>query len=169
MKEFEKFTFSSSQCRNELDQLRNLLDSKDQLKERQDILPFFQERQHLCAFIGSYFPYLANPDRIAFEYDLFGDFKSDLAIGDSNSQQFCFVEFEDATDSSLFVKKGSKATLEWSERFEHGFSQVLDWFWKLADMENIAIATLFRTLTSKHFPLHHANNQTLLDSDECDF
>jgi hypothetical protein len=136
MKTFVPFTFSSSECRHELDQLRDLLDSVDQLKEREAILPFLRERLHLCAFIGSYFPYLANPDRIAFEYDLFGDFKADLAIGDSPSQQFCFVEFEAATDASLFVKKGNKATLEWSERFEHGFSQVLDWFWKLADMEN---------------------------------
>jgi len=31
------------------------------------------------------------------------------------------------------VAKGAKATLEWSERFEHGFSQVPDWFWKLND------------------------------------
>jgi Family of unknown function (DUF5724)/Domain of unknown function (DUF4132) len=33
----------------------------------------------------------------------------------------------------------------------------------------IAVAILFRTLISKHFPLHLANNQTLVDSGECDF
>lgn len=98
-------------------------------------MPFFNARNHLSAFIGSYFSYLSNPDRLAYEYDLFGDFKCDLAIGDSNSGQYCFVEFEDASSTSLFIQKGAKSTLEWSDRFEHGFSQILDWFWKLSDMD----------------------------------
>ena len=40
-----------------------------------------------------------------------------------------FVEFEDARPNSIFKK--SKPTPEWSPRFEHGFSQILDWFYKL--------------------------------------
>lgn len=134
MKVFDTFAFDLAQCRRELDELQVLLNSQVTLAERAAILPFFRARRHLSAFIGAYFPYLARPDRLAFEYDLFGDFTCDLAIGDSATGQYCFVEFEDATSKSLFVAKGAKATLEWSERFEHGFSQVLDWFWKLNDM-----------------------------------
>jgi hypothetical protein len=135
MKSFDSFAFDLRKCRAELDELLVLLNSQPHLQERKDVLPFFRARRHLSAFIGSYFPYLASPDRIAYEYDLFGDFACDLAIGDSTTGQYCFVEFEDATASSLFVAKGAKATLEWSPRFEHGFSQVLDWFWKLNDQE----------------------------------
>ena len=135
MKRFETFSFDLQACHEELNAFRTLLHERDELKERRDILPFFRTRTHLSAFIGSYFPYLVYPDRIAFEYDLFGDFRCDLAIGDASSEQYCFVEFEEATASSLFVSHSSKATPEWSPRFEHGFSQVLDWFWKLSDME----------------------------------
>lgn len=135
MKAFEAFVFDARKCRQELDELRQLLEEQVSLTERSQLLPFFRQHRHLSAFIGSYFPYLASPDQLAFEYDLFGDFACDLAIGDSATGQYCFVEFEDASSSSLFRQKGAKATLEWSERFEHGFSQVLDWFWKLGDMD----------------------------------
>jgi hypothetical protein len=133
MKKFDALVVDLKQCRIELQDLQALLAGQAQLQERKHVLPFFQARRHLSAFISSYFPYLPNPDLIAYEYDLFGDFACDLAVGDSTTGQYCFVEFEDATATSLFVAKGAKATLEWSPRFEHGFSQVLDWFWKLDD------------------------------------
>ncbi len=47
---------------------------------------------------------------------------------------FVFVEWEDATESSLFRVQGRKSTPEWSPRFEKAFSQLVDWFWKLDDM-----------------------------------
>jgi hypothetical protein len=106
------------------------------LNERQDVLRFFRDREHLSAFIGSYFPYIANFNRLAFEYDIFGDFKANLAIGDSDSGWYCFVEFEGAGPTSIFERKGTKTTPEWGTQFEHGFSQVVDWFWKLSGMEN---------------------------------
>ena len=96
---------------------------------------FFKKNLNLAAFLGTYIPDIANPDRVANEYDIFGDFACDLAVGDSTSQTFLLVEFEDAKAESLFVKNSAKATPEWAPRLEHGFSQVLDWFWKLSDME----------------------------------
>ena len=56
-------------------------------------------------------------------------------MGDFQTGWYCFVEFEDASPTSIFESKGKKATLEWSSRFEHGFSQIVDWFWKLDDMK----------------------------------
>ncbi|EDN67576.1 conserved hypothetical protein [Beggiatoa sp. PS] len=38
--------------------------------------------------------------------------------------------------TSIFKKNPNKATPEWSPRFEHGISQIIDWFWKLDDMKN---------------------------------
>lgn len=136
MKTFDPIIFDAGACRQELDELKDLLDERHRLSERDDIGPFFRSRPHLSAFIGSYFAYMSNFDRIAYEYDVFGDFKADVVIGDSQSGWFAFVEFEDASSSSLFKKRRNKASPEWSYRFERGFSQVIDWFWKLSDMSS---------------------------------
>lgn len=133
MKAFEPVDFDPDICRSELEELKNLLDENRELNEREDILPFFRKRKNLSAFIGSYVPDIITSDMIAYEYSFYGDFTSDLAIGDSETKTFCFVEFEDAAPASIF-RKGTRLTPEWSPRFEHGFSQIVDWFWKLDDM-----------------------------------
>jgi len=135
MKEFIQHSLSIQECINELEKFEALLASKAELKERDEILPFFNANRHLAAFLGTYIPDIANPDRLAHEYDIFGDFACDLAVGDSKSKTFLLIEFEDAKPESLFYKNGKKTTPEWAPRLEHGFSQVLDWFWKLSDME----------------------------------
>ena len=43
---------------------------------------------------------------------------------------------EDARDESIFASVKQKSTQEWSRRFEHGFSQIVDWFWSLDDVKN---------------------------------
>jgi Domain of unknown function (DUF4263) len=132
VKTFDKHEFSIEKCAMELADLKNLLVRRE-LGEREDILPFFRKRIHLSLFLSSYAQNL-NPDLLAFEYDLFGDFTCDLVVGDSTSHNFLFVEFEDAKKHSVFTETG-KYTPEWSSRIEHGFSQVIDWFWKLEDQE----------------------------------
>jgi hypothetical protein len=74
-------------------------------------------------------------DRFAREFNAFGDFSCDLAVGDWSRGAYCFVEFEDAREGSVFEKKGEKATREWGRRFEHGYSQIIDWMHKLAGRE----------------------------------
>ena len=133
MKDFENHQLSIEQCRKELENFKALLASSLELNERKDILPFFRVKQHLSAFISTYVNDIANPDLLAFEFDLFGDFACDLVVGDSSSHTYLLVEFEDAKMGSLF-RKGKYAP-EWSPRIEHGFSQVIDWFWKLGDFE----------------------------------
>lgn len=135
MKNFIEHSLLIHECIKELDEFKKLLYSKKSLKENAEILPFFKQNLHLGAFIGTYIPDIANPDRIANEYDLFGDFACDLVVGDSKSKTFLLIEFEDASPGSLFVVNGKKTTPDWAPRLEHGFSQVLDWFWKLSDME----------------------------------
>jgi Domain of unknown function (DUF4263) len=99
---------------------------------------FFRARQNASVLIGHYNPGVQRVDLLAYEYPLFGDFRCDLAIGDSVTRATTFVELEDAGPRSLFVKRKSKATREWSPRFDHGYSQVVDWFHKLQDMTNSA-------------------------------
>ena len=135
MKDFIKLDFNPHIVRSQLRELRYLLDKNKSLSEKDDILPFFRDNHQLSAFIGSYHPKINRFNRLAFEYDIFGDFTADLVIGDSIKKSYCFVEFEDAASNSIFVSRSGKNTPEWSSRFEKGFSQILDWFWKLDDLE----------------------------------
>jgi hypothetical protein len=134
VKDFIRVEFSPQRCREELAAYRALLDSKPDLEERADIKPFFEAHPHLSAFLGSYTWSLAHFELIAFQYQLFGDFSCDLVVGDAIRNIFTFVEWEDGSTSSLFRQQGKKATPEWGTSVERGFSQVLDWFWKLDDM-----------------------------------
>jgi hypothetical protein len=133
MKTFEKFRWQWEQAHQEVQQLHDWLASPGPLREQKDVLPFFRDRSHLSALCGFYHPTVFHADRLAWEYDLFGDFACDLAVGDSLSKSYTFVEFEDASASALFVRHGRKATREWSPGFLRGFAQLVDWFHKLDD------------------------------------
>lgn len=74
-----------SDCWSQLERLESLLQSRDALEERKEILPFFRANSDLAAYIGTYVSDL-DSDLLAEEYDLFGDFVCDLAIGDSRSR-----------------------------------------------------------------------------------
>jgi hypothetical protein len=134
MKVFESLVFDPRQCRNEVAELRQWLAHHPTLDEKRQILPFFRARRHLSAFVASSTSIVDRYDRIAFEYPLFGDFGCDLVVGDSARNAYCFIEFEDAGPTSLFVQRGKRVSREWSPRLEHGYSQIIDWFHKLDDM-----------------------------------
>jgi hypothetical protein len=123
-------TFNYQQCLKEAQELKTFLGSHTSLKERGEILPFFKDRHHLSAFLSVNNARAVQYDRIAHEYPMFGDFTCDLVAGDWSRSAFVFVEFENAAVDSVFVQK-TRATPEWSSRFEHGFSQILDWFYKM--------------------------------------
>jgi hypothetical protein len=133
MKDFRSVSFDRSACQAELHRFRALLASAPELGERSALLPFFRTAPHLSAFLGSYSAYVTGTVRVAYQYPLFGDFTADLVIADSTLNSFCVVEFEDARSNSVFVARRGKSTPEWSPRFEHGFSQLVDWFWRLDD------------------------------------
>lgn len=133
MKAFTSFSFDVVTCQSELNDLKELLQSKEELAEKQDILPFFRKRQHLSAFIASGFPSMDRYDLLAYEFDIFGDFIADLVVGDSHSETFLFVEFEEGKQNSIFTRQGKRSTLGWARPVERGISQVIDWFWKLDD------------------------------------
>lgn len=136
MKNFINPDFKAEICRTELNEFKTMLSTGTKLEERRDILPFFRQRQHLSTYIGAYVTDILYFDRIAYEYELYGDFSVDLVVGDSKRKRYLFVEFETGTNTGMFRKKGKKDTLEWSPAFEHGFSQIVDWFWILDDMRN---------------------------------
>lgn len=148
MKEFLAIDFDPAQCRKELDGLQSLLASKRELSERQDLLPLFKGSPQLAAFIGTCFPDIGPANRLAYEFQVFGDFTADLVIGNFERKTFCAIELEDARPNSIFSKTDGRATSEWGRRFEHGFGQLVDWFFSFDDHKNSAGFT-------KHFGYGH--------------
>ena len=133
MKELRPLRFDPVTCRNELEELRGMLASGTDVAERSELLPFFRRSVQLSAYIGVYSPQITHSDLVAHEYSLFGDFTCDLVVGDSRRRAYCFVEFENAAVDSIFTLRGTRHAPAWSRRFEQGFSQLVDWFWKLHD------------------------------------
>lgn len=106
MKGLDSFNLDIKQCLVELEEFEKLLLTNRELRENKDILPFFKDRLHLSAFIGFYVPQIIKVNQIKHEFSFYGDFRADLAVGDSVNNTYCFIEFEDATQDSIFVDKG---------------------------------------------------------------
>ncbi len=132
MKPLDECQFQLAECLKELGELDKLLATKAELEEAADILPFFKAHTNIAAYVGSYAPTIARFDLLSSEYTLFGDFRADMIVGDSARKSYCLVEFEDATKDSIFKKK-TRTSTEWSDRFDHGYSQLIDWLWKIND------------------------------------
>jgi hypothetical protein len=133
LKSLESINFDPEKCRRELASFRRLLDSSIELDERKHVLPLFRRCRHLSAAISKFHPLPASYNRLAYEFDLFGSFKCDLVAGDHKTSSFVLVEFEDGKRHSIFGRSRAGGAPAWSPRFEHGFSQLIDWFWKIED------------------------------------
>ncbi len=133
-KRFQQITFDAAVAKQEVAEFKALLDKNQWLSEAKDILPFFKTRLHLSALVGCCTPNIVIPDMVGGEFILQGDFRCDLAIGQNSRNSFCIVEFEDATEFSLF-ENSDKAYRPFSKRFEQGMSQIIDWCYKLEDMK----------------------------------
>jgi hypothetical protein len=136
MTEFTTISFNYRRCRKEVLELRDLLAARPTLGEKRDLLPFFRKRPYLSAFCGLYNPSLRRFDRVAWEYDLFGNFFCDIVAGEVGGKAYTFIELEDASPLSVFKKHGAKTTREWSPRIDRGYSQIIDWFYSLNDRAN---------------------------------
>jgi hypothetical protein len=131
MRNLEKHIFNPSNARKEWQEYENFLFSHIELKEQNDVLPFFKQRHNLSVLIGTYFPQITTLDCYAHEFCLSGSFRPDLIVGDSTSHHYLLVEFENGTPYSIFTK-----TKNWATRFEKAHSQLVDWLWKLDDMKS---------------------------------
>jgi hypothetical protein len=100
MPDFAAHSLEPAAARVEVAELRTLLVENADLKESV-VRNSFRERLNASALIGHYNPAVQLADRLAFEFPLFGDFRCDLAIGDSVSRSCTFVEFEAASPRSL--------------------------------------------------------------------
>jgi hypothetical protein len=132
MKALVPIELNAQQLLADLSDLERFLSDNTSLKERDQVLPFFGSHPHLVAALGWMNAAAGRPDRYATELDLFGDFSCDAAAGHSATGAFTLVEFEDASEYSIFrALEAGKSIRKWSSRFEHGFSQLVDWAWRL--------------------------------------
>ena len=148
MKEFEPIMFDPRKCREELDRFKALLTTHEELSEREDVQPLFKECRQLSAFIGTCLPNIGPANRLADEFDIFGDYAADLVIGNFERKTFCAIELEDARSNSIFDKSPARATSQWGRRFNQGFDQLADWFFSFDDHKGSAGFT-------KHFGSGH--------------
>lgn len=147
MKGFNRFTFDPVLLRAECDKLKALLQKGSglELEEDRDLSPVFKGSPNLVSIIGAAFGGVSNPDLIAQEYWVLDKLRCDFAMCNSRRQRFCFVEIEDASKNSIFTERkpnvfnglmGRPPYYDWARRFEHGYSQILDWVRVLEDAKN---------------------------------
>lgn len=134
-KQFTTIQLDHAECRKQIEEFKALLAAKADLSERHDIQPFFRARPHLATFIGTFLRDTGLATEYAFEYPILGDFTADLVVGDKSARRFSVIEFEDGRNDSIFRKPKGKSSTEYSSRFEHGFSQIVDWFYLLDDFK----------------------------------
>ncbi len=155
MAQLKTLALKKQQAKAELKAFKALLEGKGQgdLGEASDILPFLDANEHLCALMGTYNPNIVQYKSmsVAREFSIFGDHNADLVIGDTRNNEFCFIEFEDAKRTSIFSTSGTKATPDWSTRYEHGFSQLIDWIlWIENNKGNAAYAGRFQSTSIRY-------------------
>ena len=141
---FTDIDFDYATFKREIQEYEDFLNSKVDLDEMADIQPFFKLRPTLTSHIASSISNISVPNKIAFEYNIFGDFACDLAVGNTDSNTYCFIEFEDAKKKSLFIEdRKHKYKPSYGQRLEHGYSQIVDWFYKISIQSNREIKDRF--------------------------
>ena len=132
MRDFTPLNFNLSKAEAEVAELKLFLATNKSLEEKKQIQPFFKGRPDLCGIIGHLNPNAGVIDLLSFELSYFRDFSCDVALGDKMAKAYTLVEFEDATEKSVF-DKNTKHRPDWASRLEHGHSQIIDWLWRLDD------------------------------------
>lgn len=167
MKHLDPLVFDQQTYERELAEFEQFLNTSTTLQEQADILPFFRDRRHLCTRIASIVSsFLNQADRIAFEYDLFGDFVCDLVVGNSQTNDYCFIEFENASVDSIFTKKKGRYESYYSCRFEQGYSQIADWFYQLNDVSESQITKRFNAPRINYYGVLIIGRSTFLSETE---
>jgi hypothetical protein len=138
MKEFKTVVYDPAMVKKQLQQLDTLLKSSLSLSEQKHLQPFFKKQLQLSAFMGTYSLNIGPATHLAFEFPFLGDFAADIIVGNRAAADYLVVELEDASPTSVFTKLKGKATKEWSKRFDHGYSQLIDWFSCLDDYRQTA-------------------------------
>jgi hypothetical protein len=132
-KSLKAFVWDRTAVPGEIAAFNAFLAANPEFGERSHALPFFQANHHFCGFIGLCAGSLAQPDRIAYELNLGGNYRPDFVVGCSTTKSALFVELEDGKKTSFFADPGDdKATL--APRVLGAVSQIVDWSFQLSQL-----------------------------------
>ncbi len=120
-------------CKKDLSEFDKLLSDNLELEEK-TLYDFFVNHPNLISLIGSM---ISNVSAKGYQnqFNIFNEFYADFAVANRANTKFVFIEFESAKKESIFreIINDKSVRHEWSPRFEHGFSQLVDWFYRLDD------------------------------------
>ena len=141
MKNFDYIKYNPNDAETELDSFKQLLQNK-KLAEKAQIQPRLYGSKNLLYLLASLFPVL---NKISFdenhmvgyasEHPILDDYKADIVIRDQDINMNLFIELEDAQENSIFSPNDNKEMRTWTSRIEHGYSQLIDWYYRLADFK----------------------------------
>ncbi|ELS30716.1 MULTISPECIES: Shedu anti-phage system protein SduA domain-containing protein [Pseudanabaena] len=134
--------FDINECDRQLQELQNFLATNPSIPETGEngLQNFFADRPNLILLLG-YWHFGLEPSFYKPEVSLFNnEFRADFVVADREKKKFVFIEFEDAMEDSIFKLKSRKSDLantsyDWASRYEHGLSQVIDWYYRMDDYE----------------------------------
>lgn len=118
MTAFTHIDFNLADADRQLNSFRDWLHDETFVGEA-EIVAQIKQRPHMACLLASTLG-LEAPDLIRFELALKGMFRTDLVLGNQGTRRFGLIEFEDATEHSIF-KKGAAQYRQWAPRIEHGF------------------------------------------------
>lgn len=129
---------SLQQVKNDLIAFDTLLKDNLELEETGSgsLQEFFKAHPDLLLLIGSALGGGLVPAAYLPECSIVHEFRADYAVANKDRSKFLFIEFENAKKESIFAAKAltkSNTSYQWSKTFEHGFSQVVDWYFRLDD------------------------------------
>jgi len=125
-------TLEIAKCEDDLKAFEALLQNPNEELGETELLKFFTNHPNLILLMGKI---VLSPRFYMDEFNLFNEFYPDFGIADKNKESFVFVEFEEAKQFSIFGEKVNKASIrhEWGVKLERGFSQIINWFYRLED------------------------------------
>ncbi len=134
--------FDINACTKQIEELRTFLSENVEIEEtgKDGLQTFFSNRPDLILLLGS-LHFGLDPYLYKAEVSLFSnEFRADFVVANRHMKKFTFIEFEDAKKGSIFKRKSrgsasANTSYEWSRRYEHGLSQVIDWYYRMDDYE----------------------------------
>lgn len=164
----QKAQLSKGQCRKELDELKVLLHNEQNISET-EMLKFFRDRPQLILLMGRTIGVDA-PRKYNDELPIIGKYRADFVVADESQSTFSFIEFEDAREDSIFKKTINKKTqvFPWAPRFEHGYSQVIDWYIHLAtNDQSLNMKAEFGSMSINYFGALIIGREQSLSRGDC--
>jgi hypothetical protein len=120
-------------ARSQLGELRDCLNTNARMSEGA-LRDFIAARPQIIASLGLLNAAADRIDRWAPEVTLVAKHECDFVVGDSHRCVYTLVELKDANPESIYRRV--PATPYFTNRFNHGYSQIMDWLCVLDGLQD---------------------------------